>query len=79
MFALPRLSRLLATLLSTADLHRQRSRLRLLDDHALADIGLTRDEAEAEAARPLWNAPRHWHGAIPAPARGNPTAIASDC
>jgi uncharacterized protein YjiS (DUF1127 family) len=79
MLSLPHLSRLFAALIAAHDLHRQRARLRLLDDHALADIGLTRAEAEAEASRAVWNAPRHWQSAAPAPLRGNPTALTSDC
>lgn len=47
-------------LLSGAALARSRGRLALLDDHQLRDIGLTRAEAEAEAARPAWDAPPHW-------------------
>ena len=39
---------------------RQRRRLASLDDAALADIGLTRSEAHAEAARPLWDVPGAW-------------------
>jgi uncharacterized protein YjiS (DUF1127 family) len=34
---------------------RQRRHLSRLDDAALADIGLTRDAAMAEATRPLWD------------------------
>lgn len=41
-------------------LHRQRNDLALLDDRMLADIGLTRDEAETEANRPMWDVPDHW-------------------
>ena len=41
-------------------LSRQRRDLRDLDDHLLADIGLTRAEALEEAARPIWDAPHHW-------------------
>jgi uncharacterized protein YjiS (DUF1127 family) len=26
----------------------------------LADIGLTREQARREAARPLWDVPRNW-------------------
>jgi uncharacterized protein YjiS (DUF1127 family) len=44
-----------------AALHRQRAALRRLDDRALEDIGITRAEADAEAGRPVWDAPRHWH------------------
>ncbi|MDT8856675.1 DUF1127 domain-containing protein [Paracoccaceae bacterium Fryx2] len=51
-------------LLRTAELsriaRRQRDALARLDDHALEDIGLTRDEAFAEANRPLWDVPNAW-------------------
>jgi uncharacterized protein YjiS (DUF1127 family) len=40
---------------------RTRRALKHLDDHLLADVGLSRDDAEAEARRPLWDAPSHWH------------------
>jgi uncharacterized protein YjiS (DUF1127 family) len=43
-------------------LRRSRQRLGLLDDHLLADIGLTRTEALAEASLPPWDAPSHWQG-----------------
>lgn len=36
---------------------RQRLTLRELDERALADIGLTREAARAEANRPLWDLP----------------------
>lgn len=36
---------------------RQRLTLRELDDRALADIGLTREAARAEANRPFWDLP----------------------
>lgn len=39
---------------------RQRQVLRSLDDRALTDIGVTRREAEAEASRPIWDAPETW-------------------
>lgn len=48
------------TLGDMMSLYRQRAALRRLDDHQLADLGLSRSEAEAEARRPLWDAPRHW-------------------
>lgn len=41
-------------------LFRQRHALARLDDAALADIGLSRADALAEANRPLWDAPAHW-------------------
>lgn len=40
---------------------RQRRTLRHLDDAALADIGLNRTAAQAEADRPFWDAPGHWY------------------
>jgi uncharacterized protein YjiS (DUF1127 family) len=33
---------------------RQRQALAQLDDHALKDIGVTRRQADAEAAKPFW-------------------------
>lgn len=41
-------------------LYRQRRHLARLDNRALADLGLTRDEAQAEARRPIWDVPQHW-------------------
>ena len=38
----------------------QRKQLLNLDAARLADIGLTADQARAEAARPLWDVPRTW-------------------
>lgn len=35
---------------------RQRHELSLLDDHILQDIGLTREQVEAEARKPFWRA-----------------------
>jgi uncharacterized protein YjiS (DUF1127 family) len=50
---LPRLPRLpLARMLEIAH---QRRALERLDDAALADLGLSRDAARREAARPLWD------------------------
>ncbi len=39
---------------------RQRNHLAALDERALRDIGLTREEADAEARRGFWSAPSHW-------------------
>ena len=39
----------------------QRKQLLTLDATRLADIGLTAEQARAEAARPLWDVPRGWH------------------
>ena len=41
-------------------LRRQRRHLARLEPHLLADIGLSRTEALAEAHRPMWDAPDHW-------------------
>lgn len=40
---------------------KQRQDLSRLDPHALRDIGMTKSEAEAEASRPIWDAPRHFY------------------
>ena len=34
--------------------HESRRTLRRLDDHMLADIGMSRADAEAEIAKPFW-------------------------
>ncbi len=52
----------LARVLQLAAFSRSRAGLANLDDHLLRDIGLTREEALAERARPLWDAPPHWKG-----------------
>ncbi len=41
-------------------LRRHRARLRDLGDHLLEDIGVTRDAAEREASRPIWDVPANW-------------------
>lgn len=51
-----------ARVLSAAAMSRSRRALVHLDDHLLRDVGLTRPEAVAEAKRPAWDAPAHWHG-----------------
>ncbi|WP_254796875.1 DUF1127 domain-containing protein [Sulfitobacter albidus] len=43
-------------------LQRSRAALARLDAAALRDIGITPDEARAEARRPIWDAPAHWRG-----------------
>lgn len=58
---------LLAWIFQRDALRRSRLRLAELDEHLLSDIGLTRTEAAAEAARtapapPRWDAPARWHG-----------------
>ena len=43
-------------------LRRQRRQVAALPDHLLRDIGLSPQEAQHEAARPLWDVPRPWCG-----------------
>lgn len=50
--------RLLAMVAST---YRQRRALARLDDNALFDLGISRQDAAAEAKRPLWDVPNAWH------------------
>ncbi|MGR3491713.1 MAG: DUF1127 domain-containing protein [Shimia sp.] len=49
-----------AGLRSMLDAAHSRGQLSRLDAHALEDIGVTREEAMAEATRPLWDVPRNW-------------------
>ena len=50
-----------ARLWAALALRRQRAHLAELPDDLLDDIGLTREQARHEAARPLWDAPGHWY------------------
>lgn len=47
-----------ASLLDALEMYRQRRALARLDDHALQDIGITREDALAEAKRPFWDIAR---------------------
>lgn len=38
----------------------QRNKLARLSDEALCDIGVTRQQAEEESKRALWDAPANW-------------------
>jgi uncharacterized protein YjiS (DUF1127 family) len=51
---------LFAKLRLAYQVHTQRQKLAVLDDAALADIGLSRAEALAEASRSLWDVPANW-------------------
>ncbi len=64
------------SLRSLLDLHRSRRALAQLDDAALNDLGLTRAQANAEAARPFWDMPAAWprcHTAAEGGKRGHKT------
>lgn len=65
---LPRVSRrtlsltaFITRLFGCNKLRRTRLRLAALDDHLLRDIGVSREDAQAEADRRGWDAPDHWH------------------
>jgi uncharacterized protein YjiS (DUF1127 family) len=49
-----------AALLQVMALRQSRRRLAVMDDATLRDLGLTREEALAEADKPIWNVPAHW-------------------
>jgi uncharacterized protein YjiS (DUF1127 family) len=42
--------------------YRQRHALKALDASALADLGLSADDAQSEANRPIWDVPAAWRG-----------------
>lgn len=52
--------RLLERLLTMFDVQRTRIDLSRLDDERLRDIGLSREEVEAELSRPVWDVPANW-------------------
>lgn len=49
-----------SAILHAIGLRRSRRQLSALDDHMLADIGVTRQDAMAEAERSVWDAQDHW-------------------
>lgn len=55
---LPNLGKFWRRMALARQARRQRIALSQLDDARLADIGLTRNEADAEASR--WDVPTHW-------------------
>ncbi len=56
-------SRMVALLLQWQGLARQRRRLGQLSEHMLADIGISRAEAQQEAERPFWDGSNEtWRG-----------------
>jgi uncharacterized protein YjiS (DUF1127 family) len=52
--------RFLRHILQMRDVTQSRQALGRLDERLLRDIGLTRHEAEIEAARAPWDPPVHW-------------------
>ena len=56
----PAFRRFWSVILRAIGLRRSRRQLSALDDHMLADIGVTRRDAMAEAQRPVWDAQDHW-------------------
>jgi len=48
------------TVLGAFFARKSRRALAELDDNLLRDIGLTREDAQSEAAKPIWNVPCHW-------------------
>ncbi|WP_322893828.1 MULTISPECIES: DUF1127 domain-containing protein [unclassified Yoonia] len=56
----PKRLSLVSLIMHALTLTRQRRRLQDLDPHLLDDIGITQQQAAAEAEKPLWDVPRHW-------------------
>jgi len=53
---------LLQRIKSAIAIARSRRALAKLDADGLADVGLTREQAQIEANRSVWDAPSHWAG-----------------
>ena len=53
---------ILARLARMIAVSHQRRHLMKLNDHDLADIGITRKEAIEESRLAAWNVPTHWRG-----------------
>ena len=47
-------------LASLFDLWRSRRALARLDEDALKDVGLTKNDAKSESQRPVWDVPENW-------------------
>ncbi|WP_420860935.1 DUF1127 domain-containing protein [Algirhabdus cladophorae] len=48
------------SIFSLLTLHRSRRALAQLDARQLADVGISEQNARAEAAQPVWNVPKNW-------------------
>lgn len=57
---LPSLRGVAGCLVNSHRIWRERQLLLRLDASQLDDIGLNRDQANAEAARPIWDVPATW-------------------
>lgn len=55
-----RLTGLVARMRCSLALRAERKHLATLDDARLCDIGMTREQALSEAARPIWDVPQGW-------------------
>ncbi|SPF77305.1 hypothetical protein ALP8811_02330 [Aliiroseovarius pelagivivens] len=51
---------LLTWIVTAVEIRRERAALSQLDAHRLDDLGLTREQAQREASRPIWDVPSHW-------------------
>ena len=51
---------LLTWIATAVETRRERVALSQLDAHRLDDLGLTREQAQREASRPIWDVPSHW-------------------
>ena len=52
---------LLKTVTNMVQLYKERRALAALGTDALADIGISRQDALSESTRAAWDAPDHWH------------------
>ncbi|AHD08979.1 DUF1127 domain-containing protein [Phaeobacter gallaeciensis] len=51
---------IMATVAHALAVWRERRMLAQLDSSALEDMGISQRDAEAEARRPIWDAPNNW-------------------
>ena len=51
----------LERILTAFDMRKTRIDLSKLDDDQLRDVGLTREQVEAEINRPIWDAPEYFY------------------
>lgn len=58
--AIPRRRRIWPSISSIFALVRSRRALRALTAEQLLDVGITAEDAQAEARRPVWDAPASW-------------------